>query len=72
MSSDRKCESDAQSRGLEVVCDVEVGPTETRLVYCPPVTDQRDSSIVWVLLGAATVLAVAGSSVAYVALRKKP
>ncbi|MBX3189121.1 MAG: hypothetical protein KF819_19015 [Labilithrix sp.] len=68
LADDRACTNDATSRGLEVLCEDKRAQS---LVYCPPDTGRADSKIVWVLLGAATLLAVAGSAVAWRVLRKK-
>lgn len=71
MSGDRKCEEEASARGLQVVCDNVLGPDQKQFVWCPPVTEQRDSKIVWVLLSVAVALAVGGGVVAWSVLKKK-
>lgn len=67
---DRACTGDATSRNLEVKCEQQC-TAGTRLVYCPPDTGRSDSRVVWLLLSMAVVLAVAGSTVTWLALRKK-
>lgn len=68
---DRDCMNEARGANLEVKCEQKCsdGP---RFVYCPPDAGRADDSrIVWVLLSLAMLLAVGGSSVAWLALRKK-
>ncbi|MBS2017764.1 MAG: hypothetical protein JST00_33105 [Deltaproteobacteria bacterium] len=64
---DRACTSEANNRGLQVICE----DAEQTMVFCPPDTARSDSNVVWILLAAALLLAVAGGSVAWVVLRKK-
>jgi hypothetical protein len=63
--SDRACQDDARSRGLELLCE---GP-DARFVYCP-VNGRNESPIVWLLLSVAGVIAVFGSTLAWLLLRK--
>ena len=65
---DRVCHGDAIATGLEITCE-RVEPRG--YVYCPPGAQQRDSSVVWVLLAVALGLAVFGGLAAYLALRKR-
>lgn len=68
-STDRSCQDDAVSRGLEVVC--ERPEVETRhFVYCPPGGASRDSKYVWVLLVVAMSIAAGGSIIAWALLKK--
>jgi hypothetical protein len=69
-TSDRACQERAREKALEVACD-RPGDGETVFVYCPPLTQQRDSSAVWVLLVVAIAIAVIGSAIAWFALRKR-
>jgi hypothetical protein len=62
--------NDATSRGLEIICE-DKRPPATKLVYCPPDTGHADSKVVWILLAAAALLAIGGSAVAWLVLRKK-
>jgi len=72
LSGDQKCEAEASSRGLQVVCDNVLGPDQKQFVWCPPVTEARDSKIVWVLLSVALALAIGGGVVVWSVLKKKP
>ena len=65
-SDDRECQSAAVQDGLEIVCD-----EDGLYVYCPAGTQQRDSTIVWVLLGVAVLIAIAGG-VLFARVMKKP
>jgi len=69
-STDRACQDKAIAKNLEVTCDV---PREgqTIFVYCPPVTGQHDSSIVWILLVIAFGVATIGSTIVFLALKKR-
>lgn len=69
-TDDRECAERARVQSLEVKCEQHCART-TRLVYCPPDTGRSDSKVVWILLALAVVLAVVGSAVAWVVLRKK-
>jgi hypothetical protein len=69
-ADDRVCQSDAVQRGLEIVCEVtDAGPPA--YVYCPAGTAQRDSSVVWMLLVVAALIAAIGGTVLFIAVRKK-
>ena len=65
---DRACQSDAIASGLEVTCE-HVEPRG--YVYCPPGGEQRDSSVVWILLAVALGIAALGGVLAFVLLRKR-
>lgn len=65
---DRTCQTDAIGRGLEVTCE-RVEPRA--YVYCPPGAEQRDSSIVWILLLVAVGVAVVGGVLSFLAFRKR-
>jgi hypothetical protein len=68
-ADDRDCQNAAIKDGLEIVCD----DTETQLyVYCPPGTRQRDSSVVWLLLVVAVLIAFVGGGILAIAMRKGP
>ena len=68
---DRVCTEDARSKNLEVKCEQACSDGK-RLVYCPPDTGRGDESrAVWLLFSLAVFLAVFGSAVAWVVLRKK-
>ena len=64
---DRACTNEASSRGLQVICE----DAQKTMIFCPPDTARSDSNIVWILLAAAFVLAIGGSTIAWVVLRKK-
>lgn len=64
---DRACQSDAVGRGLEVTCE-RIEPRG--YVYCPPGGEQRDSSIVWILLLVAIGVAAIGAIVSVVIFRR--
>jgi hypothetical protein len=68
--ADRECTNGATAKGLEVKCEQSCD-TGKVFVYCPPDTGRSDSGFVWVLLVLAGVLAVGGTGVAWVVLRKK-
>jgi hypothetical protein len=67
---ERECNDEARGKGLEIKCEQKCsdGP---RLVHCPADTGRSDSRVVWILLSLAVVLAIGGSTVAWVVLRKK-
>ena len=68
-ADDRECQNAAVKDGLEILCE----DREAQLfVYCPPGTQQRDSSIVWLLLVVAVAIAAIGGAVIAIALRKAP
>lgn len=67
-ADDGTCQSEAASRGLQVICE---DAAKTTMVWCPPDTARSDSPFVWVLLAAAMALALGGSIVAWLLLRKK-
>jgi hypothetical protein len=69
-SSDRACQDRARAHNLEVTCDVP-GDGETVFVYCPKLTNQRDSSAVWLLFVVAVAVALIGSAVLWLAMRKR-
>ena len=69
--SDRACIEVARSKDLEVRCEQPCSGGPARFVYCPADTGRADSGIVWILLGVAAVLAVGGSALFWVVLRKK-
>jgi len=65
---DRTCQSEAIQRGLEITCE----RVELRgYVYCPPGAQQRDSSIVWILLVVASAIALVGGGISWLVLRKR-
>ena len=64
--TDRACQEQARDRGLEVNCEL---PGE--FVYCPPNSGRGgDNRGMWILLTVALSIAIGGSSIAWVALRK--
>lgn len=64
---DRACQSEAVARGLEVTCE----RLEPRgYVYCPPGGQQRDSSIVWILLLVAIAVAAVGGIASVLIFRR--
>jgi hypothetical protein len=65
---DRACQSEAVAKGLEVTCE-RVEPRG--YIYCPPGAEQRDSGVVWILLGFAIAVAAIGSVVSYLLIRKR-
>jgi hypothetical protein len=67
---DRACTDRARSSNLEVKCEQQCDDG-TRFVYCPPDTGRADSGYVWIMLALAGVLAVGGTTLAWVVLRKK-
>lgn len=67
---DRSCTEQARGKDLEVKCEQRCSDGE-RLVYCPPDAGRSESKVVWLLLAVAGVLAIGGSAVLWVVLRKK-
>jgi hypothetical protein len=65
---DRACQNEAIASGLEVTCE-RVEPRG--YVYCPPGAEQRDSSVVWILLAVAIAVAAIGSVLSWVLIRKR-
>ena len=65
---DRACQSDAVANGLEITCE-HVEPRG--FVYCPPGGEQRDSSVVWILLAIALGIAALGGVLSFFLLRKR-
>lgn len=57
-ADDRDCQGAAVHDGLEVTCE---RAEDRHFVYCPPGGAQRDSGVVWILLGAAFLIAIGGS-----------
>lgn len=68
--SDRACTELARSKALEVRCEQQCTGGQ-RFVYCPADTGRADSGIVWILLAVAGLLAVGGSGLFWIVLRKK-
>jgi len=69
-SEDRACQSQATASGLEITCEQQhVEPRN--YVYCPPGAEQRDSSVVWILLVVAVLVAMIGGALSFVVLRKR-
>lgn len=65
---DRECQNAAISRGLEITCE----SVEPRgWVYCPPGGQQRDSSIVWILLCVAFAVVIVGAIFSYKVFLKR-
>jgi hypothetical protein len=78
IDSDRACKEDARSRGLEVICEsqpqvaADAAAVQTTFVYCPPTTGRGgDSFALWILLAVAGAIAIVGSTVSWVALRRR-
>jgi hypothetical protein len=69
-ATDLACQSQATGRHLEILC-VDSRQTPERYTYCPPDTGRADSGVIWVLMGVATLIAVAGGAIAWAVLRKK-
>ena len=65
---DRSCQDAAIARGLEIICE---RPEPRGFVYCPPGAQQHDSTVVWVLLGVAFLVAALGGIGAFVVFRRK-
>jgi hypothetical protein len=70
LQTDRACADRAREHGLEVMCD-KPRDGETVFVYCPPVTETRDSGVVWILLLVAIAVAVVGGGIVYAVVRKR-
>jgi hypothetical protein len=69
-SEDRACQSKAIADGLEITCEQRT--VEPRnYVYCPPGAQQRDSTVVWILLVVAVLVAMIGGLLSFVLLRKR-
>ena len=67
-ADDRACQSAAIANGLEITCET----TEPRAyVYCPPGAEQRDSGAVWILLAFAVGVAMIGSVLSWILIRKR-
>jgi hypothetical protein len=69
-SEDRACQDKAIADGLEITCE-QRQVTPYNYVYCPPGAQQRDSSIVWILLTVAVLVALIGGVFSFVVLRKR-
>jgi hypothetical protein len=67
---DRACTELARSKDLEVRCEQQCTGGQ-QLVYCPPDTGRADSGIVWILLAVALLLAIGGSALLWMVIRKK-
>jgi hypothetical protein len=67
---ERECNNEARARGLEIKCEQRCSDG-ARLVHCPADTGRSESRVVWILLSLAVVLAVGGTTLAWVVLRKK-
>ena len=65
---DRVCQSEAVAHGLEVTCE---RPDPRAFIYCPPGGQQRDSGAVWILLAFAMAVAVVGSIVSWMLIRRR-
>lgn len=66
---DRACQTRAVSDGLEITCERLEDPRT--FVYCPPGAQQRDSSIVWILLTVAVGVAAIGGILSVLLFRKR-
>lgn len=67
-SDDRDCQNAAVQDGLEILCE----DRDTHaFVYCPPGTQQRDSSVVWILLIVAVLIAMIGGGILALAMKSK-
>lgn len=66
-AGDRECQGAAVKDGLEILCEDRERET---YVYCPAGTQQRDSSIVWLLLVVAVAIAAVGGGAIAFAMRK--
>ena len=67
-AEDRDCQNEAIQKGLEIVCE---RPEPRSYVYCPPGAEQRDSSVVWILLVIAGAIAAAGGIASVILFRKR-
>jgi hypothetical protein len=65
---DRDCQSGAIARGLEIACET-VDPHT--YLYCPPGAEQRDSPVVWLLLGVAVFVAMVGVTIGWLVFGRK-
>jgi hypothetical protein len=70
-ADDRSCTNGATANGLEIVCERRAADA-VQYVYCPPGATQRDSGVVWILLVVAFAIAIVGTVVGYVVLRRSP
>lgn len=70
-SDDRVCQDEAVRDGLEILCE-STDTTPSHYVYCPRGTEARDSSVVWLLLVVAVLIATVGGGVFYVVLKRAP
>lgn len=70
LPEDRDCTNGATAKGLEVKCE-QTCDTGKVFVYCPPDTGRSDSGFVWILLALAGTLAVGGTGLAWMVLRKE-
>ena len=66
-ADDRECQSAAVKDGLEIFC--EDRDTQS-YVYCPVGTQARDSSVVWILLVVAVLIAIVGGGILAIAMRR--
>jgi hypothetical protein len=65
--SNRACRDEARQRGLEIICEAPDGS----FVYCPTLTGRGgDTNALWILLALAIAIAIGGSSIAWLALRR--
>jgi hypothetical protein len=68
-ADDRECQNAAVKDGLEILCE----DREAAIyVYCPAGTQARDSSVVWILLVVAILIAVVGVGILALAMRRAP
>jgi hypothetical protein len=70
-ADDRACQNDAVQQGLEILCERKDTEPET-YVYCPAGTQARDSSVVWLLLVVAFLIAAVGGGIVALVVRKRP
>lgn len=70
-ADDRACQGDAVQQGLEILCESKEADPPT-YVYCPTGTQARDSSVVWILLVVAFLIAAVGGTVFALVIRKRP
>jgi hypothetical protein len=66
-ADDRDCQNTAVKDGLEILCEDRDAQT---YVYCPTGTQARDSSVVWILLVVAVLIAIVGGGVLALAMKK--
>lgn len=70
-ADDRACQSLAISDGLEITCERVAAETrQVAYVYCPPAGQQRDSSVVWILMLVAISVAAVGAVVSWLIVRR--